>query len=157
MAERIRILKFLSVFMIGGTERQFVNVVKNLDSSRFDVHLACFRKFGAFLPEIEACRRPLTAFAVNSLYSYKTLLAQLRFMRYLREHRIQVLHTYGLYPNLFAIPAARMMRNLKRSPWSSAGSKATWKGWLHSDSTHLPRLRNANERRSSCAAAFHNG
>ena len=108
MAERIRILKFLSVFMIGGTERQFVNVVKNLDSSRFDVHLACFRKFGAFLPEIEACGRPLTAFAVNSLYSYKTLLAQLRFMRYLREHRIQVLHTYGLYPNLFAIPAARM-------------------------------------------------
>jgi glycosyltransferase involved in cell wall biosynthesis len=29
-------------------------------------------------------------------------------MRYLREHRIQVIHTYGLYPNLFAIPAARM-------------------------------------------------
>ena len=54
MDGRIRVLKFLSVFMIGGTERQFVNVVKNLDSSKFDVHLACFRKFGAFLPEIEA-------------------------------------------------------------------------------------------------------
>jgi glycosyltransferase involved in cell wall biosynthesis len=108
MDGRIRIVKFLSVFMIGGTERQFVNVVKNLDPSKFDVQLACFRKFGAFLPEIEACGRPITAFSVNSLYSYKTVLAQLRFMRYLREHRVQVLHTYGLYPNLFAIPAARM-------------------------------------------------
>ena len=108
MEERIRLLKFLSVFMIGGTERQFVNIVHRLDRSKFDLHLACFRKFGAFLPDIEATGHPLSDYSIKSLYGIKTSLAQLRFARYLRKHRIQVVHTYGLYPNLFAIPAARI-------------------------------------------------
>jgi len=108
MSEKIRVLKFLSVFLIGGTERQFVNVVKRLDVSQFDVHLACFQKFGPFLPEIEKCGYPLRDYASGRLYSLKTIAAQLRLAAYLRRRRIQVVHAYGLYPNLFAIPAARM-------------------------------------------------
>jgi len=108
MDERIRLLKFLSIFMIGGTERQFVNLVQRLDHSRFDLHLACFKKWGPFLPDIEACGYPISDYAIRRLYGMRTSAAQLRFARYLRKHNIQVVHTYGLYPNLFAIPAARL-------------------------------------------------
>lgn len=106
--DRIKLLKFISVFAIGGTERQFVNVVQRLDLNKFDVHLACFKRWGEFLGEIEACARPLTDYTINSLASYRTLQQQWRFASYLRKHRIQVVHTYGFYPNLFAIPAAKM-------------------------------------------------
>jgi glycosyltransferase involved in cell wall biosynthesis len=106
--DKIRLLKFLNVFAIGGTERQFVNIVKRLDSRRFDLHLACFRKWGAFLPEVEACERPLTAFQISSMHSCKTLRRQWQFARYLRRHRIQILHTYGWYANVFGIPAAKL-------------------------------------------------
>lgn len=106
--DRIRLLKFINIFAIGGTERQFVNLVKRLDESRFDVHLACFKRWGEFLGEIEASGRPLTDYAIKKLLSYRTLQQQWRFAAYLRKHRIQVLHTYGFYPNLFAIPAAKL-------------------------------------------------
>jgi glycosyltransferase involved in cell wall biosynthesis len=108
--DKIRVLKFLSVFMIGGTERQFVNVVKQLDRSKFEIHVGCFRKFGPLLEEINACGHPLTDYSIRSLYGYRTAQAVLRLARYLREHRIQVVHAYGLYPNLCAVPAARLAR-----------------------------------------------
>jgi glycosyltransferase involved in cell wall biosynthesis len=106
--ERIRLVKFLNVFAIGGTERQFVNIVKRLDPEQFDLRIACFRKWGAFLPEIEACHRPLTAFQIRNMHSPTTMWRQLQFARYLRHYRTQVLHTYGWYANVFGIPAAKL-------------------------------------------------
>ncbi len=106
--DRIRLLKFINLFAIGGTERQFVNVVQRLDPELFDIHLSCFRKYGEFLSEIEACGHPLTEYSINRLFGRRTFREQLRFASYLRAQRIQVVHTYGFYPNLFGIPAARM-------------------------------------------------
>ena len=68
MDERIRLLKFLSIFMIGGTERQFVNVVQRLDQSKFELHLACFKKFGPFLADVQACGFPISDYAIKRLY-----------------------------------------------------------------------------------------
>ena len=45
-AERIRLLKFVTVFAVGGTERQVVTLAEGLDRSRFELHLACFRRTG---------------------------------------------------------------------------------------------------------------
>ena len=107
-SERIRLLKFLNFFAIGGTERQFVNLVKRLDPSRFDVQIGCFQKFGPFLADIEACGRTVTAFQITSMRSYETLRRQLQFARYLKQSRIQVLHTYGWWANVFGLPAAKL-------------------------------------------------
>jgi len=109
-SEKIRLLKFLNFFAIGGTERQFVNLVKRLDPSRFDVQIGCFQKFGPFLADIEACGRQVTAFEISSMRSYETLRRQLQFARYLRRSRIQVLHTYGWWANVFGLPAAKLAR-----------------------------------------------
>ena len=38
----------------------------------------------------------------------KALKQQLRFARHLRRNRTQIVHTYGFYPNVFAIAAARL-------------------------------------------------
>src|SRR5262245_16596310 len=106
--EKIRVLKFLSLFAIGGTERQFVNIIQRLDRRHFDLHVACFQKWGPFLPEVEACGWPVRTYQIQGMFSYKTLRRQLQFARYLRQHRIQVVHTYGWYANVFGIPAATL-------------------------------------------------
>ena len=77
--EKIRLLKFLNFFAIGGTERQFVNLVKRIDPSRFDVQIGCFQKVGPFLADIEACGRPVTAFQISSMRSCETLRRQPRW------------------------------------------------------------------------------
>jgi glycosyltransferase involved in cell wall biosynthesis len=110
MTDRVRLLTFVTNFLIGGTERQVVNLARGLDRERFDLQMACFQRTGDFLPEVESRGVPLTHYAINRLYGIKALRQQLRFGRHLRRQGIQVVHSYGFYPNIFAIPAARLAR-----------------------------------------------
>ena len=105
---RIKVLKFLTNFNIGGTERQFVHMVRQMDLGRFDLRVGCFARRGGFLPLVESAGIPLTEFSIRRLYSPLTFLRQLQFAHYLRWNRFQVVHTYGFYPNFFAVPAARL-------------------------------------------------
>lgn len=107
-AKRITLLKMLTNFHIGGTERQVANLALGIDPSRFDLHLACLRHSGELLEELETLRVPRPEFRIGSLYSPKTLWQAMRLVRYLRRNLIQIVHSYGFYPNVFTVPAARL-------------------------------------------------
>jgi glycosyltransferase involved in cell wall biosynthesis len=98
----------LTSFQIGGTERQVANLVLGIDASRFELHLACLRNFGELRAELEPLRIPRPVFQIGRLYEPRTLWQALRLGHYIRRNRIQIVHTYGLYPNIFAVPAARL-------------------------------------------------
>jgi glycosyltransferase involved in cell wall biosynthesis len=104
----IRVLQFLPVFAIGGTERQVVNLSVGLDRTRFDLHIGCFERRGEFLPEVEARQIPVTEYKINRLYGPHTMRQQFKLAGYLRRHRIDVVHSYNFYANCFAVPAARL-------------------------------------------------
>ena len=108
--DRIRLVTFVNGFAMGGTERQVVNLSRAIDRTKFDIHLACFKSWGHYLEEIEACRVPIWEYPINSLHNHRTLWKQWSFARDLRRHRIQIVHTFNFYPNIFALPAARMAR-----------------------------------------------
>ncbi|MBI2816613.1 MAG: glycosyltransferase [Acidobacteria bacterium] len=107
-SERIRLFKFLAFFAIGGTERQVVNLVKHLDYSKFELHFGCFRRDGQFLSEVEKLRVPITEYDVHSLYNHHSLWCRLRLAKLLRQRRVHIVHTYGFYSSVFAVPAARL-------------------------------------------------
>lgn len=109
-ADPIKLLEFTTLFAIGGTERHVVNLAKGLDRSRFDLHFACLKRWGDLLKEIEALQIPLTEYGIHSLYNRRAFRERLRFARYLRQHHIQIVHTYNFYANVFALPAARLAR-----------------------------------------------
>jgi glycosyltransferase involved in cell wall biosynthesis len=105
---RVKVLKFLNHFNIGGTERQFVHVANGLDPSTFDIEIACFRREGPLLqslrPEMPVHLYP----AQGSFYNRHSLASQLRFAKDIRKRRIDIVHTYGWYPDVFAIPPAKL-------------------------------------------------
>jgi glycosyltransferase involved in cell wall biosynthesis len=107
-SNQIRLLKMLTNFHIGGTERQVANLALGLDSSRFDLHLACLRNSGELLQELESLPVPRPVFQIGHLYGFKTFWQAIRLVRYVRRNLIQVVHSYGFYPNVFAVPAARL-------------------------------------------------
>ncbi len=107
-SDKIRLLKLVTNFHIGGTERQVANLAKGLDRSRFDLHLACLWESGELLEELKALGVPRPEFRIGSLYGRKTFRQAVRFARYIRSNSIGIVHSYGFYPNVFAIPAARM-------------------------------------------------
>jgi glycosyltransferase involved in cell wall biosynthesis len=98
----------LTSFHIGGTERQVANLALRIDASRFDLHLACMRNKGELLQELEPLRVPRPVFNIGRLYTPKTLWQAIRLARYVRRNVIQIVHSYGFYPNVFAVPAARI-------------------------------------------------
>jgi len=110
VTDRIRLLTFVNGFAVGGTERHVINFGKTIDRARFDARLACFQRLGQFLGEAEASRLPIWEYPINSLHNRGTVKQQWRFARDLRRHRIQIVHTYNFYPNVFALPAARLAR-----------------------------------------------
>jgi len=108
---RIKLLKMLTSFQIGGTERQVVNLALGIDASRFDLHLACLRCSGSLLGELKTLQIPRPEFRIGGFYNPRTLWQGIRLAQYIRKNRIQIVHSYGFYSNVFTVPAAWLAGN----------------------------------------------
>jgi glycosyltransferase involved in cell wall biosynthesis len=106
--ERIKLLTFVDGFGVGGTERHVMAMGKGLDPSRFDMHLACFKRWGHFLPEVEAWGCPITEYTIHRLYAPATIRQVLRLARQVRRRGFDIVHAYNFYANVFAVPGARL-------------------------------------------------
>ncbi|HLW75425.1 MAG TPA: hypothetical protein VKS01_00550, partial [Bryobacteraceae bacterium] len=65
MNGRIGLLKMVTNFKIGGTERQVANIALRIDSSRFDLHLGTLQHWGELLAELESLRVPQPEFRIG--------------------------------------------------------------------------------------------
>lgn len=110
MPETFDILEFANALAIGGTERQFVNLVRGIDPTRFRVHVATLVAGGKLMGELDAKRVPIAAYPVRHLYGPGAMSQQFRFSRYLKRQRIQLIHTHGFYANAFALPPSWLVR-----------------------------------------------
>ncbi|MGH7346928.1 MAG: glycosyltransferase, partial [Candidatus Rokuibacteriota bacterium] len=106
----MRLLTFTTLFAIGGTERHIASLADGIDYSRFELEFGCLKRSGEFLEPIQARGLTVNEYAVARLYGPHTVAQQIRFARDLRRRRIQIMHSYNFYPNVFAIPAARLAR-----------------------------------------------
>ncbi len=101
----IRLFLMINNFETGGSERQFVDLAKNVDREAFQVHLGCLNRRGPLgvkfgdVPEF-----PLG----GSLIGLTSMRARMRLSRHLRHLKIQVAHAFDFYTNLALIPAASM-------------------------------------------------
>lgn len=107
-SQRIRLLKFMTLFGMGGTEKQVVNLATRLDRSRFELSFACLRRWGHLLQELEEQRFPVAEYPLRSFYSYGAARQALRFVRDLRRQRVHIVHSYNFHANVFSVPAARL-------------------------------------------------
>jgi glycosyltransferase involved in cell wall biosynthesis len=104
--ERIRLMKFVTVFGCGGTERQVVNLGLAIDTQRFALEIACMKRWGQFLADVEGRGFAVNEFPMRSLGSGRAVWQLLRLARRMAQRSVQIVHTYNFYANVFAIPAA---------------------------------------------------
>jgi glycosyltransferase involved in cell wall biosynthesis len=107
-SERTRLLKVVPTFMCGGTENQFMTLGRALDPTRFDLEFACLRRWGGFVAEIDERRIPLVEFDIATFRSFNAIAQQAKLARYITRRRIDIVHAYNFYGNVFAIPPARL-------------------------------------------------
>jgi len=105
---RVRLLKVVPTLMCGGTENQFMALGRSLDPARFALEFACLRRWGAFVAEIDERRIPLREYGISTFFSVNAIAQQARLARHVRRRRIEIVHAYSFYGNVFAIPPARL-------------------------------------------------
>jgi len=106
--ERVKLLKFVCDFGSGGTEGQVFNLVGGLDSTYFEIEFASLNKQGPFVEEYAKQGIAMNEFPITSFCSLKAFLQMMKFTRYLRSYRIEIMHAYNFYSLVFAIPAAKL-------------------------------------------------
>ena len=105
---KIRLLNVVPTLLCGGTETQFMTLARSLDADRFDVRFACLRQWGPFVDELSQRGVPLREYPVTTFLGLNAVKQQARFARDVRRDRIDIVHTYSFYGNVFAVPPGRV-------------------------------------------------
>ena len=105
---KLRILIFTNSFRIGGSEGQALQLIKHLDRSRFELHVACFDREGPLLDQLPTDVGEVVAFPLAGFARLSTVRQAARFITFLRNAKIQIVQTFDLYTNVFGIPLARL-------------------------------------------------
>lgn len=110
--QKKRVLQLIGSFHQGGSERQAVALTRGLlAKGTFDVRVATLNKTGVLLAEIEQLGLPeIREFRLTSFYDLNFLRQVKAFARYLRNERIDLIHTHDFYTNLFGMAAASLAR-----------------------------------------------
>jgi glycosyltransferase involved in cell wall biosynthesis len=94
----------------GGSERQLVEIAKALNPSRFSAHVGCFRPGGFRSAELSRQQIPILHLPVHSFRSFSAIRGAWQLNRYVRHHRIRLVHTFDTPMNCFAVPVAWISR-----------------------------------------------
>ena len=106
---RARILKVVPTLMCGGTENQFMTLGRMLDRRRFDLGFACLRRWGPFVEELGQLGIPLREYQIATFRSVHAIAQQARLAQQIARSRVDIVHAYNFYGNVFAIPPARLV------------------------------------------------
>lgn len=86
---------------IGGSERQLAETARALDRSRFEPHVAVFHAHGVRMEELKRSGVPVLALPVRSFRNLTALQGARILRRYVREHGIQLIHSFDVPLNIF--------------------------------------------------------
>jgi len=92
---------------LGGSERQMAELAMALDKREFAAHVGCFHEHGFRADELRQAGIPILALPVRSLVAFNALQGAWQMGRYLRKHKIQLVHTFDLPLTCFGVPVAR--------------------------------------------------
>ena len=129
MAERLRIAFAIDTMDAGGTELNAVRVAERLDRGRFDLRVVCMRPDGPLAARYAAAGVPVEAFPIRSLHSASTVTQGMRLARFVRSHRIAIVHAHDIYSNAFAVPWGRVAgaKTIASRRWWEGFASPAWR------------------------------
>ena len=94
---------------LGGSERQMTQIARSLDRTQFQPHIGCFKAAGMRGDELRDANIPVAEFKVHSYKSASAITGGRDLVRYIRDHDIQLVHTFDYPLNVFALPIVRVL------------------------------------------------
>jgi L-malate glycosyltransferase len=129
MAAPIRVAFAIDNMEAGGTELNAVRLAERLDRDRFSLRVVCLRAEGPLVARYVAAGIPIESFPIRSLYSRSAVRQGARLARFLRSHRVAILHAHDIYSNAFAVPWARVAgaRTIASRRWWEGFQSPAWR------------------------------
>ena len=109
-AERPPVLLVGDTLAMGGTERQFTEIACGLTHLGWDVRVACLRAEGPLRAQLEEASLEPWSCGDGSLKSPAFVRGIWRLARYIRRHRIGLVHSFDFYSNAYGVLASRFAR-----------------------------------------------
>lgn len=106
---RVRVLQLIDVLGPGGAEMLLHTLASSLDAGRFALHVCGLRPDEPYdlAPQIRALGVPVIGFNQRNAYDIPTLIA---LVRYIRRHRIDIIHTHLLASDIMGRVAGFLTR-----------------------------------------------
>jgi glycosyltransferase involved in cell wall biosynthesis len=104
----MRVLLFIQLLELGGSEKQCVEMARLLTQNGYDVTVGCMRKSGPLREKLEQAGIPIVEFSVGSLLRPRALIQMVRLAKFIRRNKFNVVQANDVYSTLFAVPAARL-------------------------------------------------
>ena len=123
-----------------GTERQVIVTARELDKSKFDVHVCCLEPSPQLSALADYCH--IEVFPTTSIKSWKGLKQAKHFRQYLDRHQIQIVHAYMNKTAAFAVFSCLMSdrivitSRLNTGYWYTPGLRA-WFSLLNQATTRI--------------------
>jgi L-malate glycosyltransferase len=92
----------------GGTERQLTEIALSLNRRLFTPHVGCVEGHGFRAAELRRRGVAILELPLTSFTSPQCLSSVVRLRRYLRQHRIALVHTFDTQMNVFGVPVAKL-------------------------------------------------
>ena len=108
---RPNVLQIVHGFMEGGSERQMIQMAKLLhESGDYQVHLASLTIGGVLRPDVERLQIPTIDFPLTSFYDANMIRQTRKFVSYLKQHQIKIVHSHDFYSNIFGMSGSTLAR-----------------------------------------------
>lgn len=107
---KIKIMHLLTPLTVAGAERVVLNIAKNIDYERFDIHLCVFVNYeqndNSFLSEVEKLKLKIDIVRLYKVFEIKQV-SQVSYL--LKKHNIQILHTHSHRADITGFLASRFL------------------------------------------------
>ncbi|MEO8937729.1 MAG: glycosyltransferase family 4 protein [Burkholderiaceae bacterium] len=109
MPRKPRVLHIIKTLGLGGAETNLLNLVGAFDAEKVESHVA-YSFGGEIEPRFREAGARLYKYADNShkVKSPYSLLIVLRLARYIRRHRIDIVHTHNFNAHIWGLLAAKL-------------------------------------------------
>jgi L-malate glycosyltransferase len=105
------VLQIVHGFIEGGSERQMIQMVTLLQQSGdYRVHVASLSTGGVLRPLIESLQVPIIDLPLTSFYDANMLRQTRKFVSYLKQHQVEIVHSHDFYSNIFGMTGASVAR-----------------------------------------------
>jgi L-malate glycosyltransferase len=108
---KLKLLHLNAGTNLGGTETMILRFLDNVDKNCFQVSVGAFFNNGPLLAEVNKRGFEGIEFKIsNKFNTFEVLSALAKLYRFLKTEKIDIIHQYGFYTNIFGRIVARMAK-----------------------------------------------